>query len=239
VDETEVLGPEWRVLGLEMNDEVLIEQPTDREPWERWPREPRKWFARFDKYFRSLGSERTVEEAYRRWKAKEAPDRKGARAPKSWGQMSRKWLWWERAEKWDEEEKRQRWLQEKRSREEALRAIEGILRTGHNIVNAVLKPEMDRVRQGQDPLLTGRDLRDTIKAMSDVIKGLRFHFGIRQPEPEAFEEIPEERQTGVLVVESGPKDVNEWAEQARKKIAESQSSSLHPEEDVEDEVESS
>jgi len=93
----------------------------DRKPWERQPGEPALWFSRFDRYFRPLGEERTIEEAWRRWKHDNARHSKTARPHKSWYRIAREWHWWERAEAWDDEQRRLRWAAEERERQEMLR----------------------------------------------------------------------------------------------------------------------
>lgn len=75
------------------------------QPWDRMrdvngKLEPARWFARFE-IFRHLGPERTIEEAWRRWREREANDGKGKRPSRHWYAASEKWHWKARAEAWD------------------------------------------------------------------------------------------------------------------------------------------
>lgn len=67
--------------------------------------EPAMWFGRFD-VFRQIGTERTVEEAWRRVMAQKPPDdakrRRATRPHTGWWPNSRAWLWMLRAEAWDQ-----------------------------------------------------------------------------------------------------------------------------------------
>ena len=82
----------------------MIEK-KDRQPWDRQRNEggklePGRWFARFE-MFRHLGSDRTLEEAWRRWRDQTTRDIKGRRPSKHWCGNSQKWNWVARAEAWD------------------------------------------------------------------------------------------------------------------------------------------
>lgn len=68
------------------------------ETWDRQPGEPAKWFYRFTEY-RLLGYMRTMEEVYRRERAKLGL--KTTRPSVVWSNMCRDWRWKERAEAWD------------------------------------------------------------------------------------------------------------------------------------------
>lgn len=91
------------------------------EPWRREKGEPAQWFHRLDAYFRPLGPERTIEEAWRRWKAAEAKVRKSKRPSVHWYKASDKWRWKERAEAWDASERRKRIAVEEEARAEMLK----------------------------------------------------------------------------------------------------------------------
>jgi len=84
-------------------------EKKDQQPWDRQrdqdgKLEPARWFARFEA-FRHLGPERTIEEAFRRWR--EQQRQSGARLGKKgrpselWYYRARDWHWKVRAEAWD------------------------------------------------------------------------------------------------------------------------------------------
>lgn len=75
-------------------------QPWGRQRDEDGKLEPARWFARFEIY-RHLGPERTIEEAWRRWRDRESRGIKGKRPSRHWSAMSQEWRWKERAEAWD------------------------------------------------------------------------------------------------------------------------------------------
>lgn len=77
-------------------------------PWDRMTDETTSWFHRFDKYYRPLGPERTIEQAWRDWKSENALESNGKRPPKQWYQNAKKWNWTERAGSWDASIRRER-----------------------------------------------------------------------------------------------------------------------------------
>lgn len=82
-----------------------------RQPWERMPAEPIRWFARFCRY-RDLGpTRRSVLAAYvaeRRETTGECgtPRPRPMRTPKTWNAAAVQWNWQRRAEDWDAAERR-------------------------------------------------------------------------------------------------------------------------------------
>jgi len=86
--------------------------------WERLPAEPSRWFARFEHY-RLLGPDRSLDGAYRAWRAEQPSGAKGTRsqgANRHWYDAARRWRWLDRAEAWDEAER------------EAVRQLESVRR---------------------------------------------------------------------------------------------------------------
>lgn len=91
-------------------------------PWERQAGEPSKWFARFDSYYLPLGADRTLEAAYRAWRADQP--QKGAelstvkqkRPSQVWYRVFADWGWRLRAEAWDKAERKKRLEQEEKER---------------------------------------------------------------------------------------------------------------------------
>lgn len=71
------------------------------DPWDRREGEPYNWWTRFDKHYRPQGEERTLEEAWRLWKAEWAPSGRSKRPHPSWYKQSSEWCWKGRARAWD------------------------------------------------------------------------------------------------------------------------------------------
>lgn len=88
--------------------------------WDRQPGELILWFGRFEA-FRLLGTERTIEDAWRTKCPEVAKRRK--RPGSAWFKASAKWRWKERAEAWDEAERR-RHEEEWRARAEEVRKLD-------------------------------------------------------------------------------------------------------------------
>lgn len=80
------------------------------KPWAQQPGEPALWYARFHE-FMLLGPERTLEQAYRKFRegaqtgvdpASRTPP---GRLPGSWSEKSREWSWIERSRSYDADER--------------------------------------------------------------------------------------------------------------------------------------
>lgn len=87
------------------------------QPWERRKGEPVNWFARFSNYYLPLGEERTIEAAFRAWRADYLQlagisGYKQKRPSPSWYEVIEKWGWKERAELWDKEQRRLKEVEE-------------------------------------------------------------------------------------------------------------------------------
>lgn len=107
--------------------------------WDRLPREPMLWFARFEIY-RELGPGRTIEEAWRVHKAEQSSPSNSKRPHNRWYEVAREWSWQKRAEEWDEEQFAiQRAFAERESRERRQREAE----------------EREKARQSRRTLLNG------------------------------------------------------------------------------------
>ena len=77
--------------------------------WDIQPGEPALWYSRFHSYL-LLGPERSLEDAYRKFREAQAgvepaSRRPPCRVPGSWSEVSRKWRWAERARDWDADER--------------------------------------------------------------------------------------------------------------------------------------
>ena len=84
-----------------------------RKSWERERGEPSNWHNRLDKYFRPLGPERTIEQAWRLWKQAEAVGSTGRRPSAWWYAAAKRWKWGKRCDDWDKEQQQQRWREER------------------------------------------------------------------------------------------------------------------------------
>jgi len=88
----------------------------DRQRTEDGELESSRWFGRFERIYRPMGTERSLLAAYNAWRSER--ERKAATgAPMSWINASITWRWKERAEAWDESERRRRMAIEQEERE--------------------------------------------------------------------------------------------------------------------------
>lgn len=69
--------------------------------WDQQPGEPLSWFSRFINYYVPLGTNRSLEQAFRDWQSKEALRSKGKRPNPTWYRVFKEWRWKERAHAWD------------------------------------------------------------------------------------------------------------------------------------------
>jgi len=76
--------------------------------WDRHPGEPILWYGRFDRYYRPLGTERSLLGAYNVWRKAETDREPATGTPEWWRKRSDEWHWQERAEAWDAEQRRRR-----------------------------------------------------------------------------------------------------------------------------------
>lgn len=111
---------------------------NDRPIWERQTGEPVRWFDRFDRHFRPLGTSRSLRKAYKRWKIEKLDgdyetDDKGnpivnGSVSNSFWTAYTKYRWPERAEAWDAYVREERIADEARYREDARFERRAILR---------------------------------------------------------------------------------------------------------------
>ena len=88
--------------------------------WDREDGEPALWFGRFDKFYRPLGSERSLDAAYRVYLDSSKKGQSAAeRPPNSWFNNAKAWRWKERAEAWDETIRQERLAVEAEARRQA------------------------------------------------------------------------------------------------------------------------
>lgn len=96
-------------------------QPTEY-PWDQQADEPNKWFDRFDRFYRPLGADRTVEQAYRDYlvaygKPIEVKGKR-RRPPRQWWAAVAAYSWKDRALAWDQDQRRIKQAQEDKEKEE-------------------------------------------------------------------------------------------------------------------------
>ena len=89
-----------------------------RQPWDRLPAEPAKWFERFERYRLLPPATRSVAAVYHQ---ETGTNRHKPVRPNSWWRdRSRHWHWRERAEAWDASQREQRRVQDEAAYRAAL-----------------------------------------------------------------------------------------------------------------------
>lgn len=113
--------------------------------WERQQGEPILWFGRFDRIYRPLGTERSLQAAYNVWR-KEKGSEPSTTTPNWWTLRANEWHWRERAESWDAEQRRLRMIAEQEALDEMYRqhTQAAILMRGIGII------KLDQLRQNRD-----------------------------------------------------------------------------------------
>lgn len=156
----------------------------DPQPWALLPGEPARWYARFDA-FRSLGSPRTLEAAYRLCAEHEglAATRPGA----IWYAAAQQWRWAERAAAWDAAERERLRAQEEErrfdSRESRLSMIDRVLGAAFDLLVLADLPHLDQVEARKWAPLARLIFRDMLAAQ-------RLELGAPTPTPVAHDEAP-------------------------------------------------
>lgn len=154
-------------------------------PWDRQPKEPNRWHARFTAY-RLLGSARTIEEVYR--VEREAKGREGKRPGHLWYLQSKAWQWKERAEAWDKweaarveaeweerrKEQRERdWQLGKKLQEKARKALKVTKLNSKDIAPmAQTGSKMARMAAEMETEHERLDLNDNLSGSVDPVAGL-------------------------------------------------------------------
>ena len=158
--------------------------------WERKPGEPMLWFGRFDKYYRPMGTERSVLGAYNTWRQEKARRRKtGIKLAKSpsatWTANSAKWEWKKRAEAWDAYERELRLAQEEQERQQAREERKALIQKA--------KGKLETAIKALDP---GKP------SFSDVVSLARMVF---QEERAEYDDLPKQRHevTGDVGIDLG------------------------------------
>ena len=80
-------------------------QEATGNPWDRRPKEPSRWFERFELY-RALGPNRTLQAAFEAYWLEQGKARNAiARPGQAWHQAAKCWQWRARAEAFDDAER--------------------------------------------------------------------------------------------------------------------------------------
>jgi len=83
---------------------MLVDPELPFDPWDRLAREPIRWYARFEQYFRPLGPNRTLLGAYNAWRTVERERPPTNTVAQAWSKAAKEWEWRLRAELWDAQE---------------------------------------------------------------------------------------------------------------------------------------
>lgn len=110
---------------METNIQVAMGEVSSMNSWDRQRNpetgelEPMLWFGRFDKFYRPMGTERSLLGAINQWRVQTG--RKKYRAVSgSWNDAFERWNWKARAELWDIEQRRQRLVMEDEARRDMI-----------------------------------------------------------------------------------------------------------------------
>lgn len=126
-----------------------------RQPWDRLPKEPGHWYARFERY-RLAGPTRTIEAAYRG----DAKGNEGKRPTRHWTDAAKRWRWKQRAEAWDEQ-------QRQKFREVHERDLEAAHRAHAEAGRKLLS-------KGLDWLQKMPELADALATPLDIVRFIRY-----------------------------------------------------------------
>lgn len=131
--------------------------------WSRMPGEPYRWYDRMDKYFRQLGPERTIEEAWRNWKQSGASRSRARRPSRLWYEHAKRWDWVGRCQDFDEHQRRLDFLVEQKAHDE-MRARHTNLGIQLQIVGNKAMTRYSKLEDESDiPVLGPSDARLSIK----------------------------------------------------------------------------
>lgn len=150
----------------------MSESAPESYIWERQPKEPNRWYARFEAY-RLTGPRRSLlgsvnAERVRRGAAKTRS------IPHAWAEQARSWCWQERAEAWDEHQRQQ-------ARVAHAQAVEEMNHRHIQEAKALQAKAIERLRaSGPEEL----KLRDVVRIVTEASKLERTALG----EPETIEE---------------------------------------------------
>lgn len=88
--------------GVSWDELAPVELNTNRDPWVRQDDEPSRWYGRFRDYYVAVGANRSMMDAYKRWRKAHGLTKPIKATPKAWTYHSRLWQWKERAEAYDD-----------------------------------------------------------------------------------------------------------------------------------------
>lgn len=146
--------------------------------WDQLPGEPDAWFAKFDRFFRPLGPDRSLEQAYGDWISSKKRAKSTARDPKSRRQPSKSWYraaqvynWKARARAWDEGERLRLLEQEQAERAQMINRHVKLAQTLQALAGQALK----RISDAGSKDITAAEARQYLKdgiALERMARGL-------------------------------------------------------------------
>jgi hypothetical protein len=152
---------------------AMIDLTGINQPWNRLPREPAKWYARFEIYL-SLGPERSVTLAHLRvcqMRQDATHWTPPAGSKSTWYHKFYAWQWEARAEAWDEHNRANlAHRNEERRREERETRIQIITQQLHNVDAALLAAKLNQLETEE-----ARRLLPTLRALlRDMLEQQRY-----------------------------------------------------------------
>ncbi len=184
-------------------------------PWDRRPKEPSRWFERFELY-RALGPNRTLQAAFEAYWLDQGKARNAiARPGQAWHQAAKKWQWRVRAEAFDDAERaRLRATEAERRFDARLRRLAIVEQLREEVVRALALANLSRLSEAE-----AREMFSSLRIfLKDLLLAERLEYGeateiVEQPEAAATiageVERMLEKAYGVGDREdSGPEDVD-------------------------------
>jgi len=140
----------------------------DRTSWDRIQGEPSAWFDRFDRFYRPLGAERSIEKAFKAFLTSKGKPLGKRRPGQLWYDKAREWKWAERAEAWDAAERAERLKKEVQLKDEWQENRRKLLITSYRkIAEAVLN-----LKPGEAKFY------ETMTAVKMILEQNRLEFGL-------------------------------------------------------------
>lgn len=190
--------------------------PTDRQAWEQWQGEPKKWFALFMTYYLSqLPGTRRVAQAYRDWREQNKPTA-FEKPTRAWNHYSRVFQWRTRADLYDEYQAKMRLIIEEEVKQEFRQQRIEIYKKNMKVMGKVAKEFFDSVEQNEIPAVSYADF---VRVMEIFFRLLRVEFDEENPTKLQFLDEQGKPTSGVMVVKERIGDDETWAEWAREQYS--------------------
>lgn len=140
----------------------MTTQEYEGRPWARQEGEDSKWYSRFFRYYLPQGPERTLEEAWRQWKAAESPTSTAKRPNSYWYESARRDDWVRRAEAYDAHERELQLERQRQEREDMRERHLNLIRGLQTAATKRLKEIMEKDWETLSPTEVRLLIRDTI-----------------------------------------------------------------------------